>query len=191
MLRLLLHICCAPCGSYITKERLKPCFALTWYFYNPNIISQEEYDKRLYYVKLMAEKFSLPLLIEPYAHENWLAKVKGRENDPERGERCHICYRQRLGKAARLAAAGKYDFFSTTLLVSPYKDTAAIKSIGCELAEKEGIKFLDEDFQADDGYLKSQAFAKAQGIYRQKFCGCEYFLPLKKLETASVKASRK
>lgn len=171
---LLFHICCAPCGAYLSRERLLPVYNLTWYFYNPNLNSQEEYDRRLAAVKLVAEKFNIPLIIEPYSHKNWLVQIKGQENTPEKGKRCQICYRDRLEKTARLAQTKKFDFFSTSLLVSPYKDTEAIKKISLNLAQDYQIKFLDSDFQADNGYQKSQNLAKELGIYRQKFCGCEY-----------------
>jgi len=174
--RLLLHICCAPCGSYISRERLQSRFDLTWYFYNSNLNSPEEYEKRLLYVKKMAAEFKIPLIIEPYNHPVWQAKIKGRENDPECGPRCLICYRDRLAKTARLAREKKFDFFSTTLLVSPYKDGEAIRKISRVLAAESGVAFLDEDFQADDGYRRSHEFAKEKGFYRQKFCGCEYSL---------------
>lgn len=174
--KLLLHICCAPCGTYISRDRLAPQYDLTWYFYNPNLNSREEYEKRLHYVKLMAAKFSWPLIIEPYDHETWRKKICGREADPEKGERCRICYGDRLEKTAQLAKQQGFDFFSTTLLVSPYKDTALIKNLSAELSMVHGVDFLDQDFQSDDGYRRSQELAKELEIYRQKFCGCEYSL---------------
>lgn len=176
MPRLLLHICCAPCGTYITRDRLQPFYDLSWYFYNPNLNTKEEYDRRLEYVKLMADKLSVPLIVEPYEHASWQAAVVGGENDPERGRRCQICYRDRLEKTALLAKAQGFDLFGTTLLVSPYKDTAAIRAIGRELADSIGPGFLAEDFQAEDGYRRSQELAKELSLYRQKFCGCEYSL---------------
>lgn len=174
MKKLLLQICCAPCGTYITTERLMPDFQVTWYFCNPNLVSPEEYDKRLEMVKLMAEKYSIPLIIEPYQHQDWKKMTCGREDDPERGERCRLCYRDRLVKTAALAKNNNFDIFGTTLLVSPYKDDAAIRLIGGELAAVTGIAFLDMDFQANDGYRRSQELAKELELYRQKFCGCEY-----------------
>lgn len=174
--KLLLHICCAPCGTYISRDRLMPEYDLTWYFYNPNLNSREEYEKRLYYVKLMAAKFNFSLIIESYNHAAWKEKARDRENNLERGGRCRICYRDRLEKTAWLAKAKGFDFFSTTLLVSPYKDTAAIRNITQELSKASGIAFLNQNFQADDGYRRSQELAKELGIYRQKFCGCEYSL---------------
>lgn len=173
---LLLHVCCAPCSAYISRERLLPNYNLTWYFYNPNLNSQEEYERRLAAVKLVAKKFNIPLIIEPYNHKNWLTQVRGYENDPEKGRRCRICYRDRLEKTARLAKNKKFDFFGTSLLVSPYKDALAIKKMGLDFSTDYQVKFLAEDFQANNGYQKSQNFAKELGIYRQKFCGCEYSL---------------
>lgn len=177
MKKLLLQICCAPCGTYISRDRLSSRYDLTWYFCNPNLVTPEEYDKRLAAVKLMAAKFSWPLIIEPYDHESWLALTAGRSSDPERGQRCQICYRDRLTRTAKLAKDRGFDLFGTTLLVSPYKDTTAILNIGRELAAEYGLEFLAEDFQADDGYRRSQELARELGLYRQKFCGCEYSLP--------------
>lgn len=171
---LLLHLCCAPCGSYISRERLQPRYELTWYFYNPNLDSQEEYDRRLAAVQLVADKFKIPLIVEPYQPASWQEKVIGHENDPEKGGRCQICYRFRLEKTAALAREKGFIYFSTSLLVSPYKDTAGINRIGKELAKDYQVQFLAEDFQADNGYQKSQALARELGIYRQKFCGCQF-----------------
>lgn len=176
MKKLLLQICCAPCGTYISRERLLPHYALTWYFCNPNLVSQVEYDKRLEMVKLMAEKFSIPLIIEPYIHDEWQAVACERADDPEKGERCRFCYRDRLTRTVRVAKELGFDIFGTTLLVSPYKDAAAICEIGKELEEMSEVEFLDMDFQADDGYRRSQDLAKELGLYRQRFCGCEYSL---------------
>jgi predicted adenine nucleotide alpha hydrolase (AANH) superfamily ATPase len=178
MTKLLLQICCAPCGTFISQERLAPRFALTWYFCNPNLATREEYERRLEAVQLMADKFGWPLIIEPYDHITWQNLTRGRAADPERGLRCQLCYRDRLSRTAQLARAENFDIFGTTLLVSPYKDTAAIRVIGRELASAVGLPFLDEDFQAANGYRQSQELARTLGLYRQKFCGCEYSLTL-------------
>ena len=177
MKKLLLQICCAPCGTYISRERLAPQYELTWYFCNPNLVSEEEYRKRLEMVEMMAEKFGFPLIVEPYEHDEWKDLTCARAADPERGERCRLCYRDRLARTARLAKEMGFDIFGTTLLVSPYKDADAIREIGKELEEASEVAFLDMDFQADDGYRRSQELAKELGLYRQKFCGCEYSLP--------------
>ena len=176
---LLLHICCAPCGTYISRDRLLPRYRVTWFFYNPNLASQEEYDKRLKYVRLMAKQLNISLIEVPYDHASWQDKVRGREQDPERGSRCLICYLDRLRETARLAKEKGFDFFGTTLTVSPYKDVEAIKKLAADLEERNGVKFLAEDFQAEDGYHKSQELAKELNLYRQKFCGCEYSIKQK------------
>jgi len=172
--KLLLHVCCAPCSAYLIREILLPEFEVTLYFYNSNLCSKEEYEARLYWVKFVAAENKIPLIIEPYNHEAWLSQVAGHEADLERGPRCLICYRDRLDKTAELASHGKFDYFSTSLLVSPYKDTQALIKIAQEVAAKYNTKFLDRDFQADDMYQKSQELAKQLNFYRQKFCGCEF-----------------
>ncbi|MDI3496239.1 MAG: UDP-GlcNAc:undecaprenyl-phosphate/decaprenyl-phosphate GlcNAc-phosphate transferase [Patescibacteria group bacterium] len=172
--KLLLHVCCAPCASYISYNYLVPAYRLTWFFYNPNLTSLEEYNKRLYYVKKMAKKFHIPLVVVPYEHEKWLKKVEGHEMDPEKGERCLICYFDRLEKTAQTAQAEKFDYFSTSLLYSPYKNIEALKEIGKKLEKKYQTIFLDNDYSAENAYHNSQEFAKSLGMYRQKFCGCEF-----------------
>jgi UDP-GlcNAc:undecaprenyl-phosphate GlcNAc-1-phosphate transferase len=171
--RLLLHICCAPCASYLTVSSLMKRFRVTWYFDNPNLDSQEEYNRRLMAVRYVAKKFGVRLIVRRYEHEAWRKLALGRENDLERGARCKMCYADRLGRAASLARRNNFQFFSTSLLVSPYKDARVIYEISHGLAGK-GLLFLDEDFQADSGYRRSQQFAKELGIYCQKYCGCEF-----------------
>lgn len=177
MEKLLFHVCCAPCASYPSLEILRPRYDLAWYFYNPNLVPLEEYGKRLVAVQLVAGKYDIPLFIEPYSHDVWRGLVRGREKDPERGKRCLICYKDRLFKTAVFAKEQGFSRFSTSLLVSPYKDTDAIRTLGLEAEKTLGISFLAEDFQADNGYRKSQEFAKDLGLYRQKFCGCEFSRP--------------
>ncbi|MCX6795349.1 MAG: epoxyqueuosine reductase QueH [Candidatus Falkowbacteria bacterium] len=172
--RLLLHVCCAPCAAYITHARLMQRFRVTWYFYNSNLCSIDEYQKRLAAVKTFCRKYGIKLIIEPYIHQDFLASVKGRETDQEKGERCLVCYRDRLKKTAALARGKGYDFFSTSLLTSPYKLTSEISLICSDLSEEFGVKYLDEDFQADNGFILSQEFAKQENYYRQNFCGCEF-----------------
>jgi len=184
--KLLLHICCAPCGAYISRDILAPEFAVTWYFYNPNLCCREEYDRRLAAVRFVAEKYQFPLVVAPYEHEDWLEKVRGREDDPERGWRCAVCYADRLQAAAAFAAEQGFNYFSTSLLVSPYKDTDTIRRLAAQSAAASGVAFLDRDFQADDGYRRSQELAKELGVYRQKFCGCEYSFSQSALNTAGA-----
>ena len=172
--RLLLHVCCAPCAAYVTHEKLKKRFKVSWYFYNSNLFSEEEYKKRLLYVKKFCRKYKIKLIVDPYEHRDFLSKVAGREQDLERGGRCLICYLDRLKKTAALAAQKRYDFFSTSLLVSPYKKTEDIIAMCKDLSQEFGVAYLDEDLQADNCFYLSQEFAKKENYYRQKFCGCEF-----------------
>ncbi|MGE5425805.1 MAG: epoxyqueuosine reductase QueH [Bacillota bacterium] len=174
--RLLFHVCCAPCASYSTLKKLLPRYRVTWYFLNSNLSSFLEYEARLKTAEKAARLLGVELIAVPYDHEAWSEIVKGHEDDPERGDRCRICYRDRLSNAYKFAQDGGYEFFSTSLLVSPYKDDKAIREI-CRSLEKEGgPKFHDEDFQADDGFHRSIAWAKEKGLYLQKYCGCEFSL---------------
>jgi len=173
---LLLHVCCAFCSTYITEEVLMPKYKVTWFFYNPNLNSEEEYNLRLKDVQQMAKRLDIKLRIVPYHHSVWLKKISGHETDKEKGGRCLICYLDRLKEVAALAKQDNFDFFSTSLLSSPYKDVEAIKKQATDLASRFGVKFLAEDFQSNNGYQKSQELAKQLGIYRQNYCGCEFSL---------------
>jgi UDP-GlcNAc:undecaprenyl-phosphate GlcNAc-1-phosphate transferase len=172
--KLLLHVCCAPCSAYLIKEILNPDFAVTLYFYNSNLDTAAEYEERLKWVRIIASENNIPLIIEPYNHETWLSQIAGGENDPERGARCLICYRSRLDATAKLTKENNFDCFSTSLLMSPYKDTESLIRISKELAATYQVSFLDRNFRTDEIYKKSQELAKASGFYRQKFCGCEF-----------------
>lgn len=172
--KLLLHICCAPCAAYITKYSLLPRFEVVWYFYNPNLSSLEEYNRRLAAAERAAKIIGVKLIAAPYHHEAWRDMVRGRELDAERGKRCQLCYKERLEAAYRLAVDKKFDYFSTSLLSSPYKDSAAIIDICRDLSKKANPIFLEEDFQADRSFYKSLSWSRENGIYLQKYCGCEF-----------------
>ncbi|MDD4332889.1 MAG: epoxyqueuosine reductase QueH [Patescibacteria group bacterium] len=171
--KLLLHICCVGCGVYISQI-LKNDFRVSLYFYNPNIFPKEEYDRRLIEAEKIAKKFKLKLIVEKYDHDFWLEKVRGREADRERGERCLICYEERLRRTAQKAKELNFDFFSTTLTMSPHKDAKAISDLGRVMEKKFGIKFLDRDFKKQDGFKKSSELSRQLGLYRQNYCGCEF-----------------
>lgn len=183
--KLLFHICCAPCSSFVTKEILKPKYNVTWYFYNSNLASKEEYDKRLKEVKKMAKLFKIPLIVQAYSHNDWLNKVKGLENEPECGKRCKICYFDRLDKAFKLASDRQFDLVATSLLVSTYKDEESINNISNMLSKKYNIKVLSDNIRSVEIFRKSQEYAKELGIYRQKFCGCEFSIYEKKKKKLS------
>ncbi|HPT08326.1 MAG TPA: epoxyqueuosine reductase QueH [bacterium] len=171
---LLLHICCAPCGAYLISEKLLKDYNITLYFYNSNIDTLDEYQKRLLWVKYLADKYSLKLEVEPYQHDLWLEKVKGLENEPEKGSRCFVCYYDRLIKTALLAKKFNITNFYTTLTVSPYKDLKKIKEYGQKIAQENNIVFLDLDYDQKELYKKSIDLAKELGFYRQKYCACEF-----------------
>ena len=171
--KLLLHVCCMGCGAYVS-DFLKTDFEVILYFFNPNIFPKKEYDIRLKETERIAKKFNLRLIRDDYNHKNWLNKIKGHETDPERGERCGICYQQRLESTACLANAKKIKYFTSTLSVSPHKDANAIKAIGKKLEEKYNLKFLDNDFKKNDGFKKAVKFSKDLNLYRQDYCGCEF-----------------
>ncbi len=171
--RLLLHICCIGCGVYIAKE-LKNIYKIKLFFYNPNIFPKEEYDKRLEEISRVAKGFGLPVIIGEYKHEYWRGLVRGRENDPEKGDRCLICYKERLEEVAKMAKKMKFDKFGTTLTISPHKDASIINNIGLDLSKKYRVSFLDEDFKKNNGFKKSCEISKELNLYRQNYCGCEF-----------------
>lgn len=170
--KLLLHVCCAVCAAYFSLNKFKKDYNLTWYFYNPNLVSQLEYNKRLKVVKEAASQYKIKLIIEPYDPKSWLEKIKGKENDSEGEERCFICYQDRLEKTIILAKNMKFDYFTTSLLVSPYKNKNKIEDIARFLAKKYKTKFLQFNWQANNGFKLSLDLAKKNKWYRQNFCGC-------------------
>jgi hypothetical protein len=153
---------------------LKKDYTLTLFFYNPNIHPVEEYDKRLKEAKKISEALEVPLIEGDYDSKKWLDAVKGHEKDEEGGKRCRICFRVRLEKIAKLAKEKGFDFFTTTLTVSPYKNAEIINHIGKELEKKDNVKFLSKDFKKKDGYGKSIELSKEHNLYRQHYCGCVY-----------------
>jgi predicted adenine nucleotide alpha hydrolase (AANH) superfamily ATPase/VanZ family protein len=171
--KILIHVCCVGCGVYVSRE-LKNDYRPILYFYNPNIYPETEYQKRLQEAEKIAKKFKLKIIAEKYNHKLWLKKIKGRENDPERGERCLICYKDRLEATAIKAQEINFPFFTTTLTTSPHKDAKAIIKIGEKIGEKYKVNFLGKDFKKQNGFKKSACLAKELGLYRQNYCGCEF-----------------
>ena len=174
--KLLLHICCVGCGVYVS-QLLQNDYEVALFFYNPNIWPKEEYSKRLEEAERLAGRFKLKLIKGEPGHENWLKAVDGHEGDEERGERCLICYKYRLGQAAEKAREEKFGYFSTTLTISPHKDANAINKIGEELGADFNVKFLNQNFKKQDGFKKSVAMSRELGLYRQNYCGCEFSKP--------------
>ncbi len=176
---LLLHVCCAPCAT-VTLEVLAAHFALTLYYYNPNIYPRAEYDARLAALhSLLAQtrpRNPIRLQIGSYEPERFEALAAGHEADPEGGERCRLCYHMRLQAAAELARAGGYEYFGTTLSVGPRKDAQALADIGQIIATETGTAYLAADFKKKGGYQRSVALSRQYGLYRQRYCGCRFSL---------------
>lgn len=175
--RLLLHSCCAPCSSY-TLEYLSRYFDITVLYYNPNISPRSEFDKRaVEQARLIAElpaQHKVKLVVSDYDYKEFLDIARGYEDCQEGGERCFRCYRMRLEKTAEKAKAEGFDYFCTTLSISPLKDSQIINKIGYETAEKYGVKWLPSDFKKKEGYKRSIELSWEYNLYRQNFCGCAY-----------------
>lgn len=171
--RLLLHACCAPCSTAVL-ERLASEYEITGYFYNPNIHPSNEYIARLVEAREYYGRRGISLLAEEYDEDSWHDLVRGHEADPERGERCTICYRMRLERTARKALELGMDIFGTVLTISPHKDAARINALGNEIAKNCGIEFLAADFKKKEGYKRSIELSRKSGLYRQDYCGCVY-----------------
>ena len=174
---LLLHCCCAPCSSYVL-EYLNEYFNITVYFYNPNITETEEYTKRANELVRLIDEIGLKNCVnfiygeyEPMA----FTKIsKGLEKEPEGGIRCHKCYRLRLEKTAQKAKDLSFDYFTTTLSISPHKDAQKLNEIGKELSDKYGVSYLYSDFKKRNGYKRSCELSQIYNLYRQDYCGCIY-----------------
>ena len=175
--KLFLHSCCAPCSSY-TLEYLSNYFDIKVYYFNPNISPKAEFDKRYAEQKRLIEalpsKHTIKLVCGEYDHNDFLKIAKGYENVPEGGERCFRCYRMRLESTAKLAKEQGFDYFCTTLSISPLKNSQKINEIGYEVAEKYGIKWLPSDFKKKEGYKRSIELSREYQLYRQNFCGCVF-----------------
>lgn len=175
--RLLLHSCCAPCSSAVL-EYLSQHLAITVFYFNPNIFPEEEFLHRIAEQKRLISELPCKNPVEFIDHgwqsERFYASVKGLEHIPEGGERCFACYRLRLEETAKLAAETGFDFFTTTLSVSPYKNADKLNEIGEELAEKYGVKHLPSDFKKKDGYKRSIQLSAEYSLYRQDYCGCVF-----------------
>ncbi len=177
--RLLLHACCAPCSSYVL-EYLTKYFDITVYFCNPNITDRAEYDKRLSELLRLVGVLPHENLIEVvdarYSPEGFLELSKGREELPEGGARCFDCYRLRLTRTAEyfMSRRGDFDFFATTLTVSPHKNAEKLNEIGFELSEKYNLPWLPSDFKKREGYKRSIELSRIYSLYRQDYCGCEF-----------------
>ena len=177
--KLLLHSCCGPCSSYVL-EYLSPYFDITVLYYNPNIYPEKEYDERLSEQKRLIEEMktegNVSIMECGYDPERYYEAVKGFENDIEGGIRCEKCFELRLKKTAAVAKELGFDYFGTTLTVSPHKNEQIINMIGLQLEDGSGLRFLPSDFKKKDGYKRSIELSKEYSLYRQDYCGCRFTL---------------
>ena len=174
---LLLHSCCAPCSSYCL-EYLSQYFKITVFYYNPNIYPEEEYTKRVaeqqHFIERLPAKYPISFVEGTYDKESFYEMARGLEDVKEGGERCFRCYRLRLEKTAELAKKNNFDYFCTTLSISPLKNSQKINEIGFELEKELDVKWLPSDFKKKEGYKRSIVLSKEYNLYRQNFCGCAY-----------------
>lgn len=175
--KLFLHSCCAPCSSYVLLYLTK-YFDISIFYYNPNITEEDEFKKRLNeQIKLINEitkENKIDIIEGKYEKEKFEEIINGLENEKEGGARCFKCYRLRMEETAKLAAYLGYDYFTTTLSISPYKNAVKLNEIGEELEKQYNIKYLYADFKKKDGYKKSIELSKKYNLYRQDYCGCIY-----------------
>lgn len=175
--KLLLHSCCGPCSTYCIQT-LSEYFSVTVYYFNPNIYPPEEYACRAAEQKRFIEQFPVKHPVSfvegPFEPKEFYDYIRGYEKEPEGGERCFLCYRLRLEKTAEYAKQNQFDYFTTTLSISPLKNAAKLNEIGGELAEKYDILYLFSDFKKKEGYKKSTEISREYGMYRQYYCGCVF-----------------
>lgn len=172
---LLIHSCCAPCSSYVL-EYLNEYFSITVLYYNPNISPKEEYTQRANEQQRLILEMGLPieLIIEEYNSQPFFEVSKGLEKEPEGGKRCEECFKLRLHKTGEYAKYGNFDFFTTSLSISPHKNHKLLNEIGYEFSKELGVDYLFSNFKKKSGYLRSCQLSKEHDLYRQDFCGCVF-----------------
>lgn len=178
---LLLHSCCAPCSTYVL-EYLSKYFEITIFYYNPNIYPPEEFEFRMEEQKRFISEFMnnnpdvnpIHFIEGKYESDRFYEVSKGLENEPERGKRCTECFKLRLGEAAKVASQRGFDYFTTTLSISPHKDANLLNTLGENIAKQYGIKYLYSDFKKKGGFLRSTELSEEYGMYRQDYCGCVF-----------------
>ena len=174
---LLLHSCCAPCSSYCL-EYLSQYFKITVFYYNPNIYPEEEYTKRVaeqqHFIERLPAKYPISFVEGTYDKECFYEMARGLEDVKEGGERCFRCYELRLRKTCETAKAGGFDYFTTTLTISPLKNSVRLNEIGLKLSEEYDMPYLLSDFKKKEGYKRSIELSHEYNLYRQNYCGCVY-----------------
>lgn len=171
--KVLLHCCCGPCATAVT-ERLLPLCEVDLFWYNPNVMGIDEELKRKENLQTVASFYSLSIIDGGYDNEEYLSCIKGLESEREGGKRCDICFYLRLKKTAIWAKNNGYDYFCSTLTVSPHKNATLINEIGKRIESEVGIKWLYNDFKKKEGFKRSTVLSQQMGLYRQNYCGCVY-----------------
>lgn len=175
---LLLHSCCGPCSSYVLEYLSRHFSRITVLYYNPCIHPKEEFEKRLAQQQRLIEQMPMgcpvDLLVPPYEPNTFFEAVKGLEHCPEGGERCQVCFAQRLQKTAEIANQMQYTYFATTLTVSPHKNAVVINEVGQSAAKEQRVLYLPSDFKKKEGYKRSLVLSKEYELYRQDYCGCVF-----------------
>ena len=188
---LLLHSCCGPCSSYCI-EYLSQYFNVTVFYYNPNIYPDDEYYHRVKEQKRFIEAFPtkhpVAFIEGDYDKEHFYEIAKGLEHEPEKGARCHKCYDLRLRRTALVAKEKGFDFFTTTLTISPMKDSQVLNEIGIRISDEVGVKWLPSDFKKKEGYKRSTELSKEYDMYRQDYCGCVFSFRERQLQKEQVQA---
>ena len=172
---LLLHTCCGPCSTSVL-ERLADDFCVTLYFYNPNLDSEVEHTRRLAAQQAVSDRLGTELIISSYTPAAFKAVTTGLEAEPEGGVRCARCFALRLGETAKCAKEKDFDYFTTSLSVSPHKNADLLNEVGAQIGAQVDVAYLAADFKKQNGYRRSVALAKAFGLYRQNYCGCSHSL---------------
>lgn len=188
---LLLHSCCAPCSSYCL-EYLSEYFKITVFYYNPNIYPEEEYGKRVEeqrrFIEGLPVKHPISFVEGAYEKERFYQMAKGLEDVKEGGERCFLCYELRLRESAKLAEQMEMDYFTTTLSISPLKNSEKLNEIGECLAKEYDVSYLSSDFKKKNGYQRSVELSEQYGMYRQNYCGCIFSKKQREIELAAKAA---
>ena len=171
---IIVHSCCAPCSTYPIEKLIFEGYNPTIFFYNPNIYPVSEYQRRKNELVSFSNLKKYRLIIQEDSYNWWLKQVKGLEKEPEKGKRCEICFQTRLEKAAIYAKENNFEAFTTTLTISPHKNSTVINKIGKEMQEKYKIAFLEENFKKNNGFKQSLNISKEYNLYRQSYCGCGF-----------------
>jgi len=173
MEKVLLHTCCAPCSTHPLEELKNKGFEVILFYYNPNIHPREEYEMRVEEAKKYS-KNKVEIIEGNYDVEKWFELTKGLEEEPERGKRCEICFETRMRATAEKAKELKFDYFTTTLSISPHKDAKLLNKIGAQLEQELGVKYLEANWKKCDGFLHSLEMSREAKLRRQNYCGCVY-----------------